>query len=89
MKKAKSAKILEFEGEDAGFLFQARNPMTRHARKLIESRKEAQIPSSPKQIVDLSSPIVKDTIRKSKRGKEKVIKKIEFQRLEEKLKLEN
>ena len=28
LKKAKSAKKLEFEGEDASFMFQARKPMT-------------------------------------------------------------
>ena len=37
LKKAKSAKKLEFEGEDAGFMFQERQPMTRHARKILES----------------------------------------------------
>ena len=36
LKKAKSTKKLEFEGEDASFMFQARKPMTRHARKLLE-----------------------------------------------------
>ena len=40
LKKAKSTKNLEFEGEDAGFMFQARKPMTRHAKKLLESNKE-------------------------------------------------
>ena len=40
LKKAKSTKKLEFEGEDGGFIFQARNPMTRHARKHLESNKE-------------------------------------------------
>ena len=39
LKKAKSAKKLEFEGEDAGFMFQARKPMTRNARKLLERSK--------------------------------------------------
>ena len=60
LKKAKSAKKLEFEGEDAGFMFQARKPMTRHARKLLESSKEV-LPITdtikPSQdIIDLSSP---------------------------------
>ena len=93
MKKAKSVKRLEFEGEDAGFIFQARKPMTRHARKLMEGGNEVQKPTeiakSPKEIIDLSSPTVKHTINKLKRGKEKVIEKTEFQRLEENLKLEN
>ena len=74
-------------------MFQARKPMTRHARKLMEGSKEVQKPTetakSPKEIIDLSSPTVKDTINKLKRGKEKVIEKTEFQRFEEKLKLEN
>ena len=42
LKKGKIAKKLEFAGEDAGFMFQARKPITRHARKVLESSKEAQ-----------------------------------------------
>ena len=42
LKKAKSTKKIGFEGEDAGFMFQARKPMTRHARKLLKSIKEVQ-----------------------------------------------
>ena len=65
--------------------------MTRHARKLLESSKEVQIPTetnqSPKEIINLSSPTVKDTVSKLKKGKEKVIEKIELQLLEENLKL--
>ena len=40
LKKAKSTKKLEFEGEDVGFMFQVRKPMIIHARKLLESSKE-------------------------------------------------
>ena len=41
-KKAKSVKKLEFEGENAAFIFQARKPLTRHAKKLKEGSKEVQ-----------------------------------------------
>ena len=40
-------------------------------------------------MIDLSSPVEKDTISKSKKGKEKVIEKTKFRPLEEKLKLAN
>ena len=84
-KKAKYANKLEFEGEDAGFMFQARKPMTRNARKLLESSKEVQPPADiaqpPQEIIDLSSPVEKDTVIKSKKGKEKVMVKIKFQLL--------
>ena len=93
LKKAKSAKKLEFGGEDAGFMFQERNPMTRHARKLLESSKEVQPPTDttqpPQDIIDLSSPPEKDTVSKSKKGKEKAMEKTELQLIEEKLKLDN
>ena len=82
LKKAKSAKKLEFEGEDAGFMFQARKPMKRHARKLLESSKEVHPPTNainpPQNIIYLSSPTDKYTVSKSKKGKEKVMEKIEF-----------
>lgn len=93
LKKAKSVKKLEFEGEDAGFMFQARNPMTRHARKLLESSKEVHpatdMVQPPREIIDFSSPAEKDLVRKPKKGKEKVIEKIEFELLEEQLRLAN
>ena len=64
LEKAKSAKKLEFEGEDAGFMFQARKPMTGHARKVLESSKEAQKVTEtiqpPPSIIDLSSPAKED-----------------------------
>ena len=41
LKKGKIAKKLEFVGDDAGFMFQAIKPMTRHVRKVLESIKEA------------------------------------------------
>ena len=79
LKKAKSAKKLEFLGEDATFIFQARKPMTRHAMKLKEGNKEVQkpteTPKAPKEVVDLSSPTVKHTTNKTKRGKEEMIEK--------------
>ena len=68
-------------------MFQARQPMTRHARKLLERSKEVHPPTNivqpPQDIIDLSSPTEKDTIRKSKKGKEKVIEKSEFELLKE------
>ena len=42
LKKSKTAKKLKFEGEDVGFMFQARKPMTRHAKMVLESSKESQ-----------------------------------------------
>ena len=39
-KRVKSAKKLEFEGEDATFIFQERKPLTRHEKKLKEGSKE-------------------------------------------------
>ena len=42
IKKGKTSKKLEFAGDDVGFMFQARNPMKRHVRKVLESNKEAQ-----------------------------------------------
>ena len=42
LKKGKKAKKLDFSGDDAGFMFQARKPLTRHARKVLESSKETQ-----------------------------------------------
>ena len=40
IKKDQTAKKLEFAGDDVGFMFQDRKPMTRHARKVMESSKE-------------------------------------------------
>ena len=74
-------------------MFQERNPMTRHARKLLERSKEVQPPTDtsqpPQEIIDLSSSPEKDIVNKSKKGKEKVMEKIELQLLEVKLKLSN
>ena len=39
-KKVKSAKKLEFEGENAAFIFQEKKPLTRHAKKLKEGSNE-------------------------------------------------
>ena len=92
-KKAKSTKKLEFEVEDAAFIFQARKHVTRHAKKLKEGSKEVQKPiekaKASEEVVDLSSPAVKHTTSRTKKGKEEVTKKTEFQHLEEKLRLEN
>ena len=56
--------------------------MTRHARKLMEGGNEVQKPTeiakSPKEIIDLSSPTVKNTINKLERVKEKVTEKTKF-----------
>ena len=59
LKKGKTTKKLEFVGDDVGFMFQPRKPMTRHARKVMESSKETQKvseTSQPPSIIDLSSP---------------------------------
>ena len=66
--------------------------MRRHDRKLLESSKEVQPPTDtvqpPQEIINLSSPVEKDIVNKSKKGKEKVMEKKEFQ-LEEQLKFSN
>ena len=41
-KKVKSAKKLEFEGENVAFVFQARKPLTRHTKNLKENSKEVK-----------------------------------------------
>ena len=89
-KKAKSVKKLEFEGENVAFIFQARKPITRHAKKFKEGNKEVQEPietaKAPEEVVDLSSPTIKHASSRTKKGKEEMT---EFQHLEEKLRLEN
>lgn len=93
LKKAKSTKKLEFEGEDAGFVFQGRKPMKRHARKLLERNKQVHPATNtvppPQDIIDLSSPTEKYLVSKPKKGKEKVIDKTKFELLEEQLRLAN
>ena len=93
LKKAKSTKKLEFEGEDAGFMFQARKPMTRHARNFLESSKEVHpatdIVQPPQSIIDLFSLAKEESVIKQRKGKEKIIEKIEIKVLKEQLKLEN
>ena len=88
LKKAKSSKKLEFEGEDARFIFHARKPMTRHAIKVLESSKEAQKVTEtvqpPPSIIDLSSPTKEDLVIRKKKGKEKIIEKTEIEVLDRK-----
>ena len=83
LKKAKIAKKLEFVGEYVGFMFQARKPMTRHAKKVLESNKEAQkvieTVQPPPSIIDLSSPAKEDLVIRKKKGKEKIIEKTEIE----------
>ena len=68
-------------------MFQARKPMTRHARKVLESSKEAQKVTETVQpqpsIIDLSSLAKEDLVIKKKKGKEKIIEKIEIEVLKE------
>ena len=78
MKKGKTAKKLEFAGDDAGFIFQPRKPMTRHAIKVMESSKEIEKVSEtaqPPSIIDLSSPAKEELVIKQRKGKEKVSEK--------------
>ena len=59
LKKGKIAKKLEFAGDDASFMFQPRKPITRHARKVMESRKEIEKiieTTQPPSIIDISLP---------------------------------
>ena len=77
LKKGKIAKKLEFAGDDVGFMFQPRNPMTKHARKVMETSKETQKISEttqpPPSIIDLSSPAKEELVIKQNKGKEKII----------------
>ena len=70
----KSAKKLEFEGENAAFVFQARKPLTRHEKRLQEGSKDIQVTIEaakvPEEVVDLSSPIVEHAASKIMKGKE-------------------
>ena len=67
-KGVKLAKKLEFEGENASFIFQERKPLSRHAKKLKEGNKEVhetiEIVKDPEEVVDLSSPIVEHAASK-------------------------
>ena len=90
LKKGKTAKKLEFAGDDVGFMFQPRKPMTRHTKKVMESSKEAQKVSEttqpPPSIVDLSSPEKEELVMKQKKGKEKITENSEVETLKEQLK---
>ena len=90
LKKGKTAKKLEFAGDEVGFMFQARKPMKRHARKVSESSKEAEKASETIQpspsIIDLSSPTKEDLVIKQKKGKDKITEKTEVEALKEQLK---
>ena len=87
LKKGKIAKKLELAGDDDGLMFQARKPMNRHARKVLESIKEAQKVSEttqpPPSIIDLSSPAKEDLVINKNKGKEKITENIEFEALKE------
>ena len=79
LKKGKTAKKLDFAGDDAGFIFQPRKPMTRHARKVMESSKETEkineVVTQPTSMIDLSSPAKEELAIKQRNGKEKIIEK--------------
>ena len=78
LKKGKTTKKLEFTGDDASFIFQPRKPMTRHARKFMEIKKETERineTSQPPNIIDLSSPAKEDMVTKQRKGKEKISEK--------------
>ena len=79
---------MEFAGDDVGFMFQPRKPMTRNARKVMESRKEAQNVSEtaqPLSIIYLSLPTKEELVVKQKKGKKKIIEKSEIETLKEQL----
>ena len=89
-KKIKSAKKLDFEGENETFVLQARKPVTKHENKLQGSIKHTQVTielaKAPEKVIDLSSPIVEHAVNKVEKGKENMS---ECQLLEERLKLAN
>jgi len=74
-------------------MFQARKPMLRHAKKVLEISKEAQKVTEtvrpPPNIIYLSSPAKEETVIKQRKGKEKIFEKIEIEVLKEQLKLAN
>ena len=81
---------MDFEGENAAFVFQARKPLTRHEKKLQESSKDIQVTieaaKTHEKVIDLSSSIVEHAVNKVEKGKENMS---ECQLLEERLKLAN
>ena len=89
-REIKSTKKLDFEGENAAFVFQARKPLTKHENKLQERIKYIQVTievaKAPEKVIDLSSPIVEHAVNKVEKGKEHMS---ECQLLEKRLKLEN
>ena len=89
LKKGKTAKKLEFAGDDVGFIFQPRKPMTRHIWKVMEIRKETEKINEvahPPSIIYFSSPAKEELFIKQRKGKEKMIEKSEIETLKEKLK---
>ena len=67
-------------------MFQPRNPITIHARKVIESSEETEKiieTAQPPSIIDFSSPAKETLVIKQKKGKEKISEKIEIETLKE------
>ena len=87
LKKGKTAKKLDFAGDDALFIFQPRKPTTRH-EKAMESKETEKIneATQPTSIIDLSSPAKEELVIKQRKGKEKMIEKSEIETLKEQLK---
>ena len=81
---------MDFTGNDVGFMFQPRKPMTRHAIKVMERNKEvhkfSETAQPPPSIIDLSSPTKEELVIKQNKGKEKIIEKSEVETLKKQLK---
>ena len=77
MKKGKTAKKLDFAGDDASFIFQPRKPMTRHENKAMESKNTEKISEAaqPIKIIYLSPSAKKEMVIRQRKGKEKRIEK--------------
>ena len=88
LNKGKTVKKLDFVGEDDGFIFQLRKPMTRHVNKVMESKKTEKINEASQSIsiIDLSPSAKEEVVIKKRNGKEKTIEKLETETLKEKLK---
>lgn len=77
LKKGKTRKKLEFADDDVGFIYQPRKPMTKHARKVMESSKETEKineTAQPPSIIDISSPAKEELVINKERVKRKLLK---------------
>ena len=84
-KKGITPKKLDFSGEDVGFMFQPRKPLTRLqlAKGVMASKRNEVIDKGNQPIVEdiIDLSLLKEEIILQRKGKEKVIEKTELQLL--------